>query len=85
MDGSNLLLGNIKVLLLANNNISDVCGLDCLYSLERLDLKYNRITNLCDVSGLAKLPDLMKLELKGNPLITKGERLCTCTFVVKFS
>jgi Leucine-rich repeat (LRR) protein len=74
MDESNLLLGNLKVLILANNNISDACGLDRLYSLEILDMKYNRITNLCDVSALAKLPNLTKFDVEGNPLITKGKK-----------
>ena len=68
-----MLLGNVKVLLLSNNNISDVCGLDRMYSLERLDLKNNRISGLCDVSALAKLPNLMRLDLRGNPLIAKGK------------
>jgi Leucine-rich repeat (LRR) protein len=73
MDGTNMLLGNVKVLLLSNNKISDVCGLDRMYSLERLDLKHNRIFDLCDVSALAKLPNLMRLDLRGNPLIAKGK------------
>jgi Leucine-rich repeat (LRR) protein len=73
MEGSHFLVGNIKVLLLANNNIKDVQGLDRLYSLKKLDLRNNKISKLCNVSALAKLPELMELNLKGNPLNSKGE------------
>jgi Leucine-rich repeat (LRR) protein len=75
MKGSHILVGNIKVLLLANNCIKDVQGLDRLYSLKKLDLSNNRISKLCDVSALAKLPELMELNLKGNPFASKGKNI----------
>ena len=76
MIGSQLLVGNIKVLLLANNSIRNVKGLDRLYSLEKLDLRSNKISNVSDVSALAKLPQLMELNVAENPFTSNGEELC---------
>lgn len=75
MIGSQLLVGNIKVLLLANNSIRNVKGLDRLYSLEKLDLRSNKISNVSDVSALAKLPQLMELNVAENPFTSNGEEL----------
>ena len=64
-----MLLGSIKIPLLSNNYISDVCGLDRVYSLERLDLKHNSSSDLCDVSALAKLSNLrLHLERKSSDI-----------------
>jgi len=87
MDGAHKLLGNIKILLLADNCITNVQGLDRLYSLKRLDLRNNKIAKLCDVSALAKLPELMELELMGNPIASKGtsnfaQRRCTYFVII---
>lgn len=73
MRGTNMMLGNVTVLLLANNSIENVCGLERLYSLKKLDLTSNKIKELCDVSALAKLPNLMELNMKGNPIVKRGE------------
>lgn len=85
MKASHLLVGNIKVLLLANNCIIDVQGLDHLYSLQKLDLQNNRISKLCDVSALARLPELMELNLKGNPFASKGKTPLDLYFRRKYS
>jgi len=74
MRGTNTMIGNITVLLLANNNIENVCGLERLYSLKKLDLTNNKIKELCDVSALAQLPNLMELNLKGNPIVKRGTK-----------
>lgn len=67
------MLGNIKVLLLSDNHLTNVAGIDHLYALERLDLRNNLIANVSDVSTLGRLPNLMKLDLKGNPVMSKGK------------
>jgi hypothetical protein len=69
-----MFIGNLKVLLLSNNYIDNVNGLDRLYSLERLSLDNNQLVNLSDISTLAKLPNLEQLSLLGNPMVTQGKR-----------
>lgn len=66
--GANVMLGNIKVLILTGNRIQTVQGLDRLYSLERLSLDRNKLKDLASVAGLAKLPELKSLKLLGNPV-----------------
>ncbi len=67
------MLGNVTTLLLANNCLTNVRGLERLYSLKKLDLKNNKVSNLCDISALAYLPELMELDIRGNPIMLKGE------------
>lgn len=73
MVGSDVCIGNIEVLLLSNNYIRNVHGLDRLYSLERLSLDNNLLANLSDISKLAKLPNLEQLSLRGNPIVFQGK------------
>lgn len=46
MKGSNLMLGNVKVLILTGNRLKGGEGLERLYSLERLELGGNLIEDL---------------------------------------
>jgi len=71
MKNAYLMLGNIKILTLSGNLLSNVDGLDRICSLERLDLDGNRIRRVCDMAGLANLPQLMHLSVKGNPIEKK--------------
>jgi len=68
MNKAHMMLGNIKILILTGNRLSNVGGIERLYSLEQLDIGHNEISSLADVSGLAKLPELMHLGLEGNPM-----------------
>lgn len=73
MRGANVMLGNIKVLILTGNLIQTVHGLDRLYSLERLSLDKNKLTDLASVAGLANLPELKSLKMTDNPISELGE------------
>lgn len=78
MSGMHMILGNVNVILLSHNKISNVSGLDKLHSLQRLDLSNNRIKKLVDVASVGKLPDLMYLTLIGNPIALSRKRLYRC-------
>jgi hypothetical protein len=73
MRGANTMLGNIKVLVLTGNRIRTVQGLDRLYSLERLSLDKNKLTDLASVAGLANLPELKSLKMTDNPIAEFSE------------
>jgi len=68
MNNANMMLGNIKIMSLSGNRLTNVSGLDRMYSLERLDLDMNRISRICDMASLSNLPQLMQLAVKGNPI-----------------
>lgn len=65
-------LGNVTELLLSGNAITSTRGLDRVFSLERLALDENNITQLTHIVGIAKLPFLMNLDMKGNPFEIDG-------------
>jgi hypothetical protein len=65
-------LGNVTELFLTGNAISSTRGLDRIFSLERLTLDENKISQLTHIVGLANLPFLMNLDLKGNPFEIDG-------------
>lgn len=41
-----MMLGNVTMLLLADNCLTNVRGLERLYSLKKIDLRNNKISNL---------------------------------------
>lgn len=65
-------LGNVTELLLSGNAITSTRGLDRVFSLERLALDENKISQLTHIVGIAKLPFLMNLDMKGNPFEIDG-------------
>lgn len=58
----------IVKLVLRNNAISTLRGIENLKSLEGLDLSYNLISNFSELEILSGLPSLQSLWLEGNPL-----------------
>jgi hypothetical protein len=71
MKGANRLLGNIKTLVLTGNSLTNVVGLEKLYSLETLYLGHNELGDVADIAGLGKLPELMNLFVNDNPFVEK--------------
>ncbi|CAK9158641.1 unnamed protein product [Ilex paraguariensis] len=55
-------------LVLRNNALTTLCGIENLKSLEGLDLSYNIISSFSEMEILAGLPFLRGLWLEGNPL-----------------
>ena len=76
-------VGNIVEVNLSNNGLTSCTGVDRLYSVERLWLHHNQLTDLASVRGLACLPQLTSLTLYGNPLAhlktTLSSKLATTT------
>lgn len=55
-------------LVLRNNAITTLHGIENLKSLEGLDVSYNVISNFSELEVLAGLPSLLSLWLEGNPI-----------------
>lgn len=62
----------IRVLLLRNNALVNVKGLEHLVSLGVLDLSYNLIASVSDVEALKSLTHLNTLALQGNPITLRA-------------
>eukprot|EP00520_Triparma_pacifica_P017339 CAMPEP_0118642780 /NCGR_PEP_ID=MMETSP0785-20121206/6017_1 /TAXON_ID=91992 /ORGANISM="Bolidomonas pacifica, Strain CCMP 1866" /LENGTH=1183 /DNA_ID=CAMNT_0006534353 /DNA_START=107 /DNA_END=3655 /DNA_ORIENTATION=- len=75
MEGANRMLGNIKVLLLTGNRLTNGKGLEKLYSIEYLAIDDNNIHALADIAGITKLPCLSDLNLKDNPFCDSNFRI----------
>ncbi|XP_011084080.1 uncharacterized protein LOC105166430 [Sesamum indicum] len=58
----------IVKLVLRNNALTSLHGIEKLKSLQGLDLSYNIISNFSEIEILAGLPSLLNLWLEGNPL-----------------
>lgn len=63
-------VGNIKVLNLSQNSIVTTKGFCKLYSLENLDLGFNKITDVEELEYLGNLPCLEHLTFTGNNVCT---------------
>ena len=61
-------IGNIRVLSLSKNNIMDLGDIGKLYSLEKLDLAFNKIPDFSQIQKLSTLPLLTHIVLRGNPI-----------------
>lgn len=59
---------HIVKLVLRNNALTTLCGIENLKSLQGLDISYNIISNLLEMEILAGLSSLQSLWLEGNPL-----------------
>lgn len=58
----------IVKLVLRNNALTTIRGIENLKSLEGLDLSYNIISNFSELELLSGLPSLQNLWLEGNPI-----------------
>lgn len=58
----------IVKLVLRNNALTSLHGIENLKSLQGLDLSYNIISNFSEIEVLAGIPSLQSLWLEGNPL-----------------
>ncbi|KAJ4974913.1 hypothetical protein NE237_008087 [Protea cynaroides] len=58
----------IVKLVLRNNALTTLRGIENLKSIEGLDLSYNIISNCSEIEILASLPSLQNLWLEGNPI-----------------
>lgn len=61
---------HIVKLVLRNNALTTLSGIEHLKSLEGLDLSYNIISSFLEIELLAGIPSLQSLWLEGNPLCT---------------
>lgn len=61
-------LGNLRSLNFRGNRITRTCGLERMFSLEKIDLSHNAIRRLEDAARLSSLPLLRSVFLEGNPL-----------------
>ncbi|XP_043694724.1 uncharacterized protein LOC122645478 isoform X2 [Telopea speciosissima] len=59
---------SIVKLVLRNNALTTLRGIENLKSIEGLDLSYNIISNFSEIEILASLPSLQNLWLEGNPI-----------------
>ncbi|EGG10740.1 uncharacterized protein MELLADRAFT_115456 [Melampsora larici-populina 98AG31] len=66
-------LGNVTTINLSKNRLTSLCGLERLYSLERLDIRSNKIQDISELSRLATLPSLTNLWTSSNPFTNQRE------------
>ncbi|KAK8537018.1 hypothetical protein V6N13_041971 [Hibiscus sabdariffa] len=59
---------HVVKLVLRNNALTTLHGIENLKSLEELDVSYNIISNFWELEFLVRLPSLQSLWLEGNPL-----------------
>ena len=59
---------HIVKLVLRNNALTTLHGIENLKSLEALDVSYNIISSFSELEFLAGLPSIRSLWLEGNPL-----------------
>jgi hypothetical protein len=59
----------ITALNLRSNRLSSLAGIERLFSLERLDIRENRISDPTEVARLTGIPDIHEIFVLGNPLV----------------
>lgn len=64
-----LIFKNMTTLLLKNNNLQNLKGLQAFSKLRVLDVSFNCIVALSELTPLAYLHDLISLNLQGNPVV----------------
>lgn len=61
-------MGNVKHLILRNNALMSLRGIEHLLGLERLDLSENILADAEEIPLLSELPFLKAITLLGNPI-----------------
>lgn len=61
-------VGSVTTIILSNNDIESLDGIDRILSLEKLVVADNRINDYAEIQLLCKLPNLEAVRLVGNPL-----------------
>uniref|UniRef100_A0A3B5N196 Serine/threonine kinase 11 interacting protein n=1 Tax=Xiphophorus couchianus TaxID=32473 RepID=A0A3B5N196_9TELE len=75
----------LHTLILRNNELETINGVEQLSSLQHLDLAYNLLLEHAQLAPLSLLHGLTSLNLEGNPLyFQKSHRTCTYTFHFHF-
>ncbi|CAL1706561.1 unnamed protein product [Somion occarium] len=62
------MLGSILSLNLSRNRLENICGLERLLALQRVDLRNNLIDESAEIGRLATLPNISEIWVEGNPL-----------------
>lgn len=61
-------IGRVKKINLAHNEIESLDGLDKIYALEKVNLAFNYIDDMAEVRHLCRLPNLEAVYLSDNPI-----------------
>ena len=59
----------ISALNLRSNRLSSIAGIERLFSLERLDIRENKIFDPTEMARLTRLPDMREIYVLGNPVV----------------
>ena len=59
----------ISALNLRSNRLSSIAGIERLFSLERLDIRENKIFDATEMARLTRLPDMREIYILGNPVV----------------
>ena len=59
----------ISALNLRSNRLSSIAGIERLFSLERLDIRENKVIDPTEMARLTRLPDMREIYVNGNPLV----------------
>ncbi|XP_051884671.1 leucine-rich repeat-containing protein 36-like [Pristis pectinata] len=68
----------LRSLDLSRNSIVNLGGLECLHSLEKLNLYYNNVPSLKEISSLRHLINLKELDIRLNPITRNEENYRQC-------
>ena len=59
----------ISALNLRSNRLASLAGIERLLSLERLDLRYNKLSDSTEIARLTSTPDIREIWVYGNPFV----------------
>ena len=59
----------ISALNLRSNRLASLAGIERLLSLERLDIRNNKLTDSTEIARLTNIPDIREVWVQGNPFV----------------